>query len=234
VILFYSNIIEDGHLILTGEEHMHCAKVLRRASGDQIHITDGKGMIYTCTIIETTRSQTTAKILESVSSPPLSERFAIGLAILKNSSRTEWFVEKAVEIGISDIYFYQTSRTEGKTLNASRIQKIIVSAGKQSLNVHFPIIHFSTSFKDLLEEVSDSFSSRFIAHCNGIESHLSNHLKTPASTILLIGPEGDFTEVEITEAKKNGFLEVHLGSSRLRSETAALVGLMSMHLARIR
>jgi len=233
VILFYSDIVENEQIFLTGEEHAHCTKVMRRAQGDTINVTDGKGNIYLCEITQSTRTQTTAKIREYQVSPPLSKRFAVGLSILKNPSRTEWFVEKAVEIGISDFYFYQSTRTEGKSINQPRLQKIIISAGKQSMNVIFPTIHFFSSFEPMLQSLSSIFEQRFIAHCNGVESHLITHLKKPNTKFLLIGPEGDFTDKEVSMALQYGFQEVSLGSSRLRSETAALVGLTAMHLSRM-
>jgi 16S rRNA (uracil1498-N3)-methyltransferase len=233
VILFYSEVLDDGHIFLTGEEHTHCAKALRRTSGDHVFITDGKGTIFECEIIQTSRAQTIAKVIGSQTRPPMPVRYAVGLSALKNPSRTEWFVEKAVEIGISDFYFFQSARTEGKGFNHSRLQKIIVSAGKQSMNVVFPALYMYSSFEELLMATNHVFDNNCIAHCNGAESHLSEHLKTQASTLLLIGPEGDFTDQEVSLALKYGFREVNLGSSRLRSETAALVGLMTMHLSRI-
>jgi 16S rRNA (uracil1498-N3)-methyltransferase len=225
--------MEDGLIFLSGEEHTHCAKSLRRTSGDPIFITDGKGTIYECEIIQTSRTETVARVIGSHTRSPMPVRYAIGLSVLKNPSRTEWFVEKAVEIGISDFYFFQSARTEGKGFNHARLQKIIVSAGKQSMNVVFPGLHMYSSFEEMLADTNEIFDTKCIAHCNVVESHLYEHLRIPAPTLLLIGPEGDFTPQEVSLALKYGFSEVNLGSSRLRSETAALAGLMTMHLSRI-
>lgn len=228
MFLFYSKNIVADSIILEGDEHQHCVKVLRKKIGDQIFITDGKGQIYTCTIAETQKLNTTCNIQGTKTQEAPSPHLAIAIAPTKNSARIEWFVEKAIEIGINAIYFVHTHRTEKKSINDQRMEKICVSAMKQSMNVHLPTTRTFKNLKELVIALENQYQQKYIAHCDGPTIELKEIFHTKSDAILLIGPEGDFTPEEITETKKFGFTSVALGPSRLRTETAGLVGLMMM------
>ena len=228
MFLFYSDNVDGQTISIAGDEHQHCAKVLRKKIGDQIKITDGQGQIFTAEITAIQKLTTICHIVDKISSKPIVPKLSIAISPTKNLSRIEWFVEKAVEIGISAIYFVHTQRTEKKSVNLERIHKICISAMKQSLQVHLPKIQNYKSVNELIENVGSDYEQKFIAYCDGPTDLLKDILKSKINTILLIGPEGDFTENEIKEATASSFIPVSLGDSRLRTETAGLVGLMMM------
>jgi 16S rRNA (uracil1498-N3)-methyltransferase len=228
MFLFYSDDILADNIILSNEEHQHCTKVLRKKIGDHISITDGKGNIFHAEITNILKQNTKCKIESTTYIEPPKSRIAIAIAPTKNANRIEWFAEKAVEIGISDLYFIQTHRTEKKEINMQRIEKIILSAMKQSMNIHLPHIKYFKSLKDFSQEVLINYDQKFIAHCDGPTAELKKIIIKDKSALLMIGPEGDFTSEEVMSMENFGFQSVSLGSSRLRTETAGLVGLMIM------
>ncbi|MCO6464392.1 MAG: 16S rRNA (uracil(1498)-N(3))-methyltransferase [Saprospiraceae bacterium] len=227
MMLFYSRDFNGDVVTLSDEEHQHCTKVLRKKVGETIFVTDGLGYIYTVKILDSTKATTIGKILSSSYKDSLHPRIAIAISPTKNVSRIEWFVEKATEIGISAIYLLHTRRTEKKSENTARMDKILISAMKQSLNVHLPTLQHIT-FDEFLKTMADEFEQKFIAYCNGPTELLSSVCKKSQSSLLLIGPEGDFTAEEVQQAIKSGCKEVSLGDSRLRTETAGIVGLMML------
>ncbi len=227
MFLFYSNDIIGSTLYLTGDEHIHCSTVLRKKSGDLIHVTDGVGYIHTAEIQTSDKKQTQCRILESTIHAPLNPEIAIAIAPTKNASRIEWFLEKATETGISAIYLVQTKRTERKSTNVLRLEKILISAMKQSLNTYLPVLQ-QVNYKELLKLSKGEYDQKYIAHCDNPEKSLKGMYKAHTSAILLIGPEGDFTPDEISEAQQAGFEACSLGNMRLRTETAGLVGLFTM------
>lgn len=229
MFLFYTTNVKEETIILQNEEHSHCVTVLRKKPGDIIHVTDGKGHIFTVQIIAYTKAQTEGKIIEKTYQPPINPEIAIVISPTKNPSRLEWFLEKSTEIGITSIFVAHMKRTEKKSVNNARLEKILVSAMKQSLHTHLPQLHTGT-LKDILELHTDRYQQKLIAHCNNPALTLKNIYNSDQSAILLIGPEGDFTADEITASTKKGFKEVSLGQMRLRTETAGLVGLMMMRL----
>lgn len=227
MFLFYSQDIDDKIIRLTDDDHRHCSKVLRGKPGDEITVTDGKGHIYISKIMSVGKNETRAEVIKKTFHPPFTPELAIAIAPTKNLTRIEWFIEKAVEIGVNEFFILITKRTEKKNFNISRAEKIMISAMKQSLNVHLPKISVIT-FDKLLTDATQPYNQKFIAHCDDPDKMLNSIIVKNQSALLLIGPEGDFTREEIDKAHKVGFIEVSLGSSRLRTETAGLVGLMMM------
>jgi 16S rRNA (uracil1498-N3)-methyltransferase len=228
MIIFYSTNIADGNIILTDDEHTHCAKVLRHQLKDFIKITDGKGVLYNSEIINITKNQTICNIISKEKSSGDTAPLIIGISPTKNPNRIEWFVEKAVEIGVVEIAFFNAVRTEKKNINQTRMQKIAVSAMKQSLNLNLPEIHYFKNLDMLIENYKHADVDKFIAYCDGPTEHLAKSYGKTRGAILLIGPEGDFTAEEINKSLGNGYYPVTLGSSRLRTETAGIVGLIMM------
>ena len=222
--LFYApNIAVEP--VLPEEESGHCVQVLRRTVGDEILVTDGVGQLYHCVVTNPHRKHCEVRI-ESVETPePLHEgHIHIGIAPTKNIDRTEWSIEKCVEMGVDEITLLLCDHSERKTVNIDRLQKILVSAAKQSLKTRFPVLHPLTKMTDLQIE-----GDTFIAHC--IEGYkasenkgaLKDQIVRGHSTTILIGPEGDFSPEEVNWALANGYEPVSLGAARLRTETAAIV-----------
>lgn len=222
--LFYAPDIKET-LTLPEEESGHCVQVLRRTVGDEILVTDGVGQLYHCVVTNPHRKHCEVRI-ESVETPePLHEgHIHIGIAPTKNIDRTEWSIEKCVEMGVDEITLLLCDHSERKTVHIDRLQKILVSAAKQSLKTRFPVLHPLTKMTDLQIE-----GDRFIAHC--IEGYkasenkgaLKDQIVHGHSTTVLIGPEGDFSPEEVNWALANGYQPVSLGAARLRTETAAIV-----------
>ena len=227
MFLFYSTDITGSTLHITGDEHIHCATVLRKKSGDHIFVTDGTGSIYTAEILSSGKKQTICNILETTKHTPLNPEIAIAIAPTKNASRIEWFLEKATETGISAIYLTQTKRTERKTANIRRLEKILISAMKQSLNTYLPVLQ-PVTFSEILKLSREKYQQKYIAHCDNPDVSLKSMYNAKSSAILLIGPEGDFTPDEMADALHSDFKACSLGNMRLRTETAGLVGLFTM------
>ncbi len=205
------------------EEEFHHIKVLRYQAGDEILLMDGKGHLIACEISELSKKTCTIiskEIIKHLAPKPYTLHMAV--APTKNIERFEWFVEKAVEIGIHCITPILCKTSERKHLSPERLEKIIISAMKQSLSPLKPILNEMVSFEQFLKTVKEEY--RFIAHCHESDEKksLKQLYKGKGSVCLLIGPEGDFTPEEIQLAKQSGFLETSLGESRLRTETAAL------------
>jgi 16S rRNA (uracil1498-N3)-methyltransferase len=215
---------------LSEEEAQHCLKVLRMRSGDVIHLTDGIGNFYKAGLIGTNPKNCQLDILETIPQAPLWKgRITIALAPTKNMERTEWFTEKATEIGIDTIAFLYCRFSERKTIRTDRINKILISAMKQSLKARLPQLQEITGFNSF---ITQSFEGRkFIAHCHPGGKPLLSKVYHPGEDVLvLIGPEGDFSEDEIALACKEGFTPISLGESRLRTETAALTACQIIHI----
>lgn len=230
--LFYHPDIQDTphNTLFSKEESKHITKVLRKMPGDVLHITNGKGIIYTAEITETSASQCWVKVLSQNFTPPLPYRLHMAVAPTKLNERFEWFLEKATEIGVTEITPLITQRSERQKINQERYQKIIISAAKQSLKSYFPTLHAPQHFEKLIAETTASTCARFIAHCLEMpKEKLFQVIKQP-DILILIGPEGDFTPEEVDRANRQGFQSVSLGNSRLRTETAALVAVHTAQL----
>ena len=217
---FFAERIEGDEVFFDKAEVLHIRKSLRKKIGDTIHVLDGRGSKYQCRIVED-GSDFSARIDEVTFCPPSPYRLSIAIAITKQVQRFEWFVEKAVELGISEIIPLVSARTEKARLKVERLRRIAISACKQSGNPHLPsIVPPST-----LEAVIDSFhsDSGYIAHCEKNDLPYLGDVVTPnEKSLVLIGPEGDFTREEIRKAVQSGLREISLGNLRLRTETAGI------------
>lgn len=225
--MFYSPDIESTHL-LSEEESQHAIRVLRMRAGDELDVTDGLGHLFHCRIVNPSQHHCEVEILSTEVGEPLHEgRVHIAVAPTKNMDRIEWFIEKATEMGADEITLLLCQHSERKSMNEERLRKIIVSAAKQSLKATFPLFHGLKPITEVLKEAEET--DRFIAHCaDGYEANpnkfaLQNCITRGHSTLILIGPEGDFSDKEIAEALDLGYRPISLGKARLRTETAALV-----------
>ncbi len=214
---------------LPEQESRHCTKVLRKNAGDKIVVADGKGTIYNCIIIAAHHKHTTVSI-ESKIETPKNWHFNLHLAFAptKNMDRNEWFVEKATEIGIDNISPLHCSYSERKDVRLDRLEKVAVAAMKQSKQAVMPVISEMTSFDTFIETPFEG--QKFIAHCyNNEKNPLSHAYNKGQNALILIGPEGDFSEEEIEKAIRHGFIPISLGENRLRTETACLVACHTIH-----
>ena len=208
---------------LPEEEAGHCLRVLRLTVGDEIMLTDGKGCFYRAAISAATGKRCQVKVNEVIPQEPFWKgHLHLAMAPTKNMDRTEWFAEKATEIGFDELTFLNCRFSERKVIKTERIAKILVSAIKQSLKARLPKLNEMTDFNKF---ITQPFSGqKFIAHCYEGEKPLLKDILHPGEdALVLIGPEGDFSEEEVKNAIKNGFIPISLGRSRLRTETAALV-----------
>lgn len=211
---------------LPEEEAQHCVRVLRLSAGDEITLTDGKGNFYRAEITASTNKRCLVKVLETIPQEPLwSGHLHIAMAPTKNMDRNEWFAEKATEIGFNELTFLNCRFSERKVIKMERIEKIVVSAIKQSLKARLPKLNGMTDFDKFITQEFEG--QKFIAHCyEGEKPLLKNVMKPGEDALVLIGPEGDFSEEEVAKAIEKGFQPISLGKSRLRTETAALVATM--------
>lgn len=221
---FYTNKIEGDFAELNEVEARHCLQVLRKKVGDPITFVDGLGGYYEGQLEETAKKSCTIRIVKKVVPyQPLPVNIHIGIAPTKNISRFEWFLEKATEIGIGEITPLLCQRSERKKIRADRLEKVLLSAMKQSLKAHLPRLNPLTSLQSFLQGTFSDGDNHYIAHCgNGFKNHLKDLYLPGRNVTILIGPEGDFSEEEVEEARAVGFKEISLGSSRLRTETAGL------------
>ena len=229
MLLFYAPDIAV-HPQLPEPEAQHCLKVLRMQEGDILHLTDGKGNFYKALIAEAHPKHCQLDILEIIHQQPLWKgQIIIAVAPTKNIERMEWFAEKAAEIGIDRIAFMNCRFSERKEIKPERINKILISAMKQSLKAHLPELQAMTDFKKFIMQPFEG--QKFIAHCYPEEKLLLSKIyRSGENALILIGPEGDFSEEEIELAIKQGFVPVSLGESRLRTETAALTACQIIHI----
>jgi 16S rRNA (uracil1498-N3)-methyltransferase len=203
----------------------HIVQVLRMKVGEQLQLTDGKGGLITAEIIDDNRKNCAVAIQSTTNQQQPINNTTIAISVLKNSSRFEWFLEKATEIGVTQIVPLICERTEKTAFKFERMQSIVVSAMLQSQQTFLPLLHQPQPFNHLAAKQFDN-CTKFIAHCEDennkqpLNAKLLN-LSTPK--LILIGPEGDFTPAEIELALKNNFVPVSLGNTRLRTETAGMV-----------
>lgn len=227
--IFYAPDIETTHL-LPEEESGHCVRVLRLSEGDEVLVADGKGCFFKCSISEAHPKHCKLNIISSwKQDKPWDVYIHIAVAPTKNMDRMEWFAEKATEIGIDEITCLNCRFSERKEIKPARLEKILVSAMKQSQKAALPILNGMTDFKHF---VKLPFAGRkFIAHCEEGEKQLIKSIyHAGENALVLIGPEGDFSPDEIKMAEENGFEPISLGKSRLRTETAALAACHTIHI----
>ena len=228
--LFYAPCIND-EMELPQEEAGHCIRVLRMKEGDRIRLTDGKGAFYDAVISSVTGKRCFVHIEnKEVQEPLWRGHIHIAIAPTKLMDRNEWFLEKAVEIGVDEVTFLKTDHSERDVIKMDRIEKIAVSAMKQSQKATLPVLNGMTSLRSFIERGFEG--DKFIAHCEpGSKVLLQDAVVPGHDSLVLIGPEGDFSPAEIDMALKAGFSPISLGPSRLRTETAALVAVHIMNLA---
>jgi len=223
--LFYCPDIETKQT-LSEEESGHCVRVLRYSVGDEILITDGAGTTYTARITNPHPKHCDFEILSKEKQEPHHHfHLHIAIAPTKNIERLEWAIEKCVEIGVDEITPLLCRFSERKQLRTDRLQKIILSAAKQSLTPYLPVLHELTPYDEFISSQQSVVSAqRFIAHCYKEDKKLlKNEIERGRDVLVLIGPEGDFSEQEVQDALASGFVPVSLGNSRLRTETAGVV-----------
>lgn len=223
--LFYIPDINGNIISLTEDEARHATQVLRKRLGDTLQITDGKGSFYTANIIDIGKKNCTLSIVGESTELQKSLESAVHIAIAptKNIDRLEWFLEKSTEIGIGAITPIFCKRSERTQVKMERLRGIVISAMKQSLKSHLPILNESIDFQKFIKQ-DFNVAQKFIAYCNDTETPpLSIAYQKGKSCVILIGPEGDFTPEEVALAKSLGFKGISLGSSRLRTETAGIV-----------
>lgn len=227
--VFYTPDIST-RLELPEEEAAHCLRVLRLRPGDEVCLTDGKGAFYRAAIDTVAGKRCTVRLLETKPQEQGWQGYLhIALAPTKNIDRTEWFAEKATEIGVNELSFLNCRFSERRVLKLDRIERIVVSAMKQSLKASMPLLDEMADFGRFVRR--DFEGQKFIAHCHEGEKPLLRDMVRPGErALVLIGPEGDFSPEEVEEAVGRGFQPVSLGRSRLRTETAALVALHTLHL----
>ena len=224
--LFYAPDILQT-LSLPEEESQHCAKVLRMKAGEHIHIIDGVGGLYEAEILEAHPKRTQVSIIsEQHEYGRRPFRLHLAVAPTKNIDRFEWFVEKATEIGFDELTPLCCRYSERKVIKPERIEKILVSAAKQSLKAYVPRLNPMITAKEFIGNSSFLIphSSLFIAHCyDQPKQHLFNACQPGGDVVVMVGPEGDFSEEEVELALRNSFQAITLGESRLRTETAGVV-----------
>lgn len=227
--VFYTPDIQVSNE-LPEEEAQHCTRVLRLNIGDEITLTDGKGNFYQAEITAATNKRCQVAIKETRYQEPLWPcHLHIAMAPTKNMDRNEWFAEKATEIGFDELTFLNCRFSERKVIKTERISKILVSSIKQSLKARLPKLNEMTDFHTFIQQ--DFEGQKFIAHCyEGEKKQLKEALTPGEDALVLIGPEGDFSEEEVQKAIEHGFVPISLGKSRLRTETAALVACHTLNL----
>jgi len=223
---FYINDYNsEKQLVLNEDTSKHIVQVLRMKEGEQINLTDGKGNLLLCEITEAHKKHCSIKITQTKNHKQKTKNRIVAISLLKNANRLEWFLEKATELGITEIIPLLCSRTEKQNFRTDRMQNILVSAMLQSQQVWLPVLHEPISFELLLrQEEIIAIQQKWIAHCinNEEKKLLPGLINKEQSQIILIGPEGDFTSDEIEFALQNNFQPVSLGETRLRTETAAV------------
>lgn len=220
--VFYQPEILAGKHELSLEESKHCIKVLRHEKGDIIYIADGRGTLYEVRIEDPNPKKCTFQLIRHTRNPHKTFNLNIAIAPTKSIDRLEWFVEKAVELGIDSICFYFSRYSERKKLNMERITKKAIVAMKQSEQFILPKLKLFNSFNDCLTGIPKS-NQHFIAHVDKDNPvHLMDIAEKDKHYTVFIGPEGDFSEEELIHAFEAGYTKVSLGKNRLRTETAGL------------
>ncbi len=232
--LFYSKTVSDGGRVLDAEESGHCVKVLRHRRGDTIHVVDGHGMLYDCTITDADPRAVAFEVNRWVENYG-SHDYWLEMAVCppKNIDRFEWFSEKATEIGVDRISPLFGDYSERKVFKPERIERLLVSAAKQSHKGAIPELAPATTVKEFLQQNREGL--KLICYCDeatgktDIKEVLSQ-VPAQSKITIMIGPEGDFSRAEVALAIERGWQPVSLGDSRLRIETAAIVAAAAVYL----
>ena len=234
--IFWTDRIEAGLCLLGEEESAHCVRVLRHREGDNVCVIDGAGTMYECVLSQASPKAAVARI-EKANPGWGSHPYRLEMAVCptKNIDRYEWFVEKATEVGADRFVPVIGEHSERKVLKTERLRRIVLSAAKQSLKAAVPEIAEPLTVKEFIASVADSPALKMIACCFEDESHPRTSVMQALSDTdrreysVLIGPEGDFSREEVRLAIEAGFIPVHLGESRIRTETAALAAVFAAY-----
>lgn len=233
--LFYSKDIEGSICRLDQDESGHCVKVLRHREGDEISVIDGCGTLYRCSIISDSPKEVEAAVIsreENWGGHPY--RLHLAVCPTKSNDRYEWFVEKACEIGFDELSPVIGEHSERKVLKIARVEKVLISAAKQSLKAAVPTVHEPVSVKEFIAGAPKD-ALKMMAYCFEDERVPRRSIREvlegsdDKEIIVMIGPEGDFSKAEAEQALEHGFIPVHLGTSRLRTETAALTAASAVY-----
>jgi len=228
--LFYNPEISETaeNFFFDREESKHIIKVLRKKEGDNLFVTNGLGYVFKTEIILASDTKCQVKIISSEKSERLKYKLHLAVAPTKMNDRFEWFLEKATELGVTEITPIICDHSERKIIKTDRFDKIILSAMKQSLQSYLPKLNDPIAFKDFIK-LQKPEGLNLIAHCEETDKKsLKNVLKPNENVTILIGPEGDFSEKEINLALENNYIPVTLGNTRLRTETAAVIACHSV------
>ena len=223
-------IASSTDVVLDEATSKHIVQVLRMQNGEQLQLTNGKEILFTAVITDNNRKRCTVKVIATNNEQRPANNIAIAISLIKNNTRFEWFLEKATEIGVSEIIPLICERTEKITFKFERMKNILVSAMLQSQQCWLPVLHEPVRYDKLWQSSKtlpklDEYGQKFIAHCmDDAKRSLSDlNNESLSSKIILIGPEGDFTPDEIALALQNHYSAVSLGETRLRTETAGIV-----------
>lgn len=220
--LFYHPDIDADFIQIDEEESKHIVRVLRIKRGETVFFTNGRGGLYTCVMVDDHPKRCKFQVIDKSFAPKKKPHIHIAAAPTKNIARFEWFIEKAVEIGIDEITPLICEHSERNKVNDDRLQKIAIAAMKQSGRKWLPKNNSAVSFEKFI--CNDYQSKKAIAYVSDQHNHLlQDYFKKDEDALILIGPEGDFSKQEIEQAIKNGYHPISLGENRLRTETAALV-----------
>lgn len=220
---FFVEHLNEKLIVFDEITSKHMINVLRMKKGDEVCLTNGKGKKAGVIIVDDNRKRCTVETIAVIEEKEKSKKVAIGISLIKNASRFEWFLEKGTEIGVNEIIPLICERTEKEKFRYDRMKNIVVSAMLQSQQCWLPVLREPVEFA---QAVQLSFGQKFIAHCDqqnrvDLASQLKNQF---TNQLLLIGPEGDFSPPEIELARASDFIPVSLGNTRLRTETAGIVG----------
>jgi 16S rRNA (uracil1498-N3)-methyltransferase len=218
---YQQDAITSGAFILNEETSKHCIQVLRMKTGEALHLTDGKGGLCKAIITNEHKRNCEVNIVESTFHEYKGRKVSIAISLLKNANRLEWFLEKATELGISEIIPLLCQRTEKQQFRFDRINQILISAMLQSQQTWLPILHQPTKLEEVITK--SNYSQKLIAHCEEGSKQSINELEIANDVQILIGPEGDFSPAEIELALQKDYLHTSLGNTRLRTETAGIV-----------
>ncbi len=228
--IFYAPDINGISYTLDEKESKHLIRVLRMVKGADVKLIDGKGNLFEGFISEPDQNKCIIEITREIKDfEKRNYKLHIAISPLKNPERFEWFVEKSVEIGIDEITPLICKNTEKPGIKSERVNNLIISAMKQSLKAKKTLLNETSSYKDFINK--DLKGTKMIAHCDDSTGRrkISDIYSKKTDSIILIGPEGDFSREEIDIAFKRGFLPVHLGTSRLRTETAGVAACHSIY-----
>ena len=228
--VFYLPTAQLGTISFPEEESKHIVKVLRMKEGDRFCVTDGNGSLYDAELVDAHPTRAAAELSNQRQGYDIRDfKVSIAIAPTKLNERTEWFLEKATEIGIDEVKLFASYHSERRTANVERFKKIIVAAMKQSVKSKMPVIKDMVAFDKLVRQNYDG--QKFIAWIDDdVTEQLCDLYRKGENALVLIGPEGDFSKEEVALAKENGFVPVSLGKARLRTETAAVVACHTIQL----